>query len=284
MRKSWDDDEIKLLYKLFEENKSIKEIGLELGRTYESINKKLKKLNLSLKNRWDDAEIKKLIELHEKGVHFTKMLSILNRTEQSVYSKMKRLGLHSLDPNKQKFINNEYISKYEKYDWKLIQEKYNEGLTTYQVFDLFKISERSLYWAKNNNKFFPRNQSEANKNSYKNGNRKKSLKENIDRYRQLCLFKFSLNDYPDKFDFSLIEKYGWYKAKNRGNNLEGVSRDHMFSVYDGYKQGILPYYISHPANCQLLPHKLNNVKKRNSSITFEELLRRIEEWNKNMVR
>src|ERR1044072_310991 len=34
-----------------------------------------------------------------------------------------------------------------------------------------------------------------------------------------CQFKFSLNDYPDEFDFSLIKRYGWYKAANRGNNL-----------------------------------------------------------------
>jgi len=229
---------------------------------------------------WNDAEIKKLIELHEKGFHFTKMASMLNRTEQSIYGKMKRLGLRSIDPNKQKTISGEHISKYEKYDWELIQEKYNSGLTTDQICDLFKICRASLSWGKNNNRFITRTRLESNKINYS----KKSIKQNIDRYRQLCLFKFSLNDYPDKFDFSLIEKYGWYKAKNRGNNLEGVSRDHMFSVYDGYKQGILPYYISHPANCQLLPHKLNNVKKRNSSITFEELLKRIEEWNKKMVR
>lgn len=225
---------------------------------------------------WDDADIKKLKELHENGLHFTKMVSILNRTEQSIYGKMKRLGLKSIDPNKQKTINGKHISKYEEYNWELIQDNYNSGLTTDQICDLFKICRVSLAWGKNNNRFSTRSRVESNKITYN----KKSTKQNIDRYRQLCLFKFSLNDYPDKFDFSLIEKYGWYKAKNRGNNLEGVSRDHMFSVYEGYQNGILPYYISHPANCQLLPHKLNNTKKSNSSITFEELLKRIEEWNK----
>ena len=98
-------------------------------------------------------------------------------------------------------------------------------------------------------------------------------------YRLQCAFKFSLDSYPDEFDFSLIEKYGWYAAKNHGNNLNGVSRDHMFSVKDGFINNVDPKIISHPANCQLVCHSKNASKGAKSCITLDELLRRIKQWD-----
>lgn len=99
------------------------------------------------------------------------------------------------------------------------------------------------------------------------------------RYKLACQFTFSLNEYPEKFDFLLVEKYGWYKAKNRGNNLNGVSRDHMFSIKEGFLQNIDPKIISHPANCQLMRHNDNISKYKKCSITLEELQKRINEWD-----
>ena len=79
---------------------------------------------------------------------------------------------------------------------------------------------------------------------------------------------------------SLIEKYGWYKAKNRGDNLNGVSRDHMLSVNEGFNMKIDPYLISHPANCKLMVHTDNVSKHKKSSITKEDLIERINSWDK----
>jgi hypothetical protein len=98
-------------------------------------------------------------------------------------------------------------------------------------------------------------------------------------YRADCSFKFSLNDFPDEFDFSLIEQFGWYRAKNRGDNLTGISRDHMISVKYGFDNNIDPKIISHPANCQLVRHNENSSKCSKCSITIEELYKRIDEWN-----
>lgn len=98
------------------------------------------------------------------------------------------------------------------------------------------------------------------------------------RYRKECQFQFLLQDYPDKFDFSLIEKYGWYKATNRGNNPTGISRDHMVSIYYGWKNKIDPKIISHPANCALIPQNENHVKRTKCSITIDELYSRIKKW------
>lgn len=107
-----------------------------------------------------------------------------------------------------------------------------------------------------------------------------SNKTKLEQYRSDCQFKFSLNEFPEEFDFDLINKYGWYKAKNHGDNLYGVSRDHMVSVLYGFEHDIDPSIISHPANCQLLIHSKNSSKGYKCSITYDELLKRIEQWDK----
>lgn len=98
-------------------------------------------------------------------------------------------------------------------------------------------------------------------------------------YKGLCGFTFALNDYCDEFDFSLIEKFGWYKAKNHGNNLNGISRDHMLSCNFGYENLIDPYLVSHPANCMLLQHNKNVSKYTKCSITIDQLIERIKIWH-----
>lgn len=98
-------------------------------------------------------------------------------------------------------------------------------------------------------------------------------------YRPSCEFRFTLSDYPGEFDFDLIKKHGWYKAKNRGNNLNGVSRDHLYSVKDGFTNKVDPAMISHPANCKLVVHTDNQKKNVKSEITLEELIERIKIWN-----
>ena len=98
-------------------------------------------------------------------------------------------------------------------------------------------------------------------------------------YYSQAKFKFSLKTYPNEFDFNLINENGWYKASNHGNNLNGVSRDHMFSVDAGYKQNIDPYLISHPANCKLMLHEDNFRKLSKCSITLDELIERVDKWN-----
>ena len=85
---------------------------------------------------------------------------------------------------------------------------------------------------------------------------------------------------PEEFDFELIKRYGWYKAKNHGNNLTGISRDHMVSIKYGFEHNVDPKIISHPANCKLMIHSENVRKYNKCSITLEELLVRIENWNK----
>lgn len=104
----------------------------------------------------------------------------------------------------------------------------------------------------------------------------KSIK---DLYRKASLFRFSLNDYPNEFDFKLIESYGWYKAKNHGDNPNGISRDHLISRMHGYNNMINPLILAHPANCGLKQHNINISKNINCDLTLNELLKKIEHWN-----
>ena len=95
----------------------------------------------------------------------------------------------------------------------------------------------------------------------------------------MAKFNFNLASYPEEFDFSLIEKVGWYSPTNKKNNLGGVSRDHILSVKFGFINDVDPKIIAHPANCQLLPHNENISKNHRSHISLEDLLIRIESWN-----
>jgi len=112
-------------------------------------------------------------------------------------------------------------------------------------------------------------------------NRKTKAQLNCDDfkiYRNACRFKFSLSKYPEKYDFSLVEKYGWYKAKNKGNNLNGVSRDHIISCRYGFDNCIPSWIISHPANCRLMRHNDNVSKGVKCDLTLTELLNKIDNW------
>jgi hypothetical protein len=99
------------------------------------------------------------------------------------------------------------------------------------------------------------------------------------KYHLDCSFTFSLSDFPKEFDFDLIKQYGWYKAKNRGDNQNGVSRDHMISVDYGFKHNIPTKLISHPANCKLVRHTENKHKGTQCSLTLEQLEQRIKKWD-----
>lgn len=101
-------------------------------------------------------------------------------------------------------------------------------------------------------------------------------------YRPSCEFHFDPLSYCGWFDCDKIKKFGKYSPKNKGNNLNGISRDHMFSVKDGYNNGVSPELIKHPANCKLMIHNNNSSKGSKSSITLEELVERISLFEEYM--
>lgn len=112
-----------------------------------------------------------------------------------------------------------------------------------------------------------------------------SLKSEYEKYSYLCRFAFALSDYPNWFSNAteLISKFGWYASASKTHpgisNPDGISRDHRISVNYGFKNKVDPKIISHPANCELMQHKLNSSKHTDCSVTLDSLLIDIDTFN-----
>lgn len=270
----WTKNEVELLKKLNYEGKNIKEISLILKRSYTSVSIKFSRLKLHKKKIWNEFEIDNLLKMLSENKSVEDISLIIGRSKESIRKKSKRLYVKlSIKLKKDK------VSKYSLFDWEEIQKEYNNKLTYRDIIKKFKLTSHAVIWAQKNNKLKLRTLSEAAKIGRKNGNYKQSNKKGIARYRQLCEFKFNLSDFSSEFDFELVKKYGWYSPTNKKNNLNGVSRDHMFSIKDGFINKIDPEVIKHPANCKLIIHNDNSSKHGKSSITLEQLLERISKWN-----
>ena len=105
-------------------------------------------------------------------------------------------------------------------------------------------------------------------------------RKNKNRYK----FTFNLYEYPDLFDLSLLEKTGWYSNgkidSKKPVNMNGYTRDHKVSVNEAIKNNYDPYYIKHPLNCELMSFNDNNKKKTKSSISYDELVKKVDEYEK----
>lgn len=277
----WKKEEVKKIINMFNDGDNISEISYAIGKSKNAIYKKLIRLGYNIPgNKWTDEEIKKTIDLFIKGKNFKQISKEMNRSQSSITKKLNRLGYKYFDNNyRVKFSKK---SKYEDLNWAIIVECYKNGMSQRDLMYKFKLSYQALKWGSDNNKIKFRSNTEGIKLAVAQGKMSQSIskKKGIVRYRQLCEFKFNLKDYPDEFDFSLIEKYGWYKAKNRGDNPGGISRDHMYSIKDGFINNIPPEIMSHPTNCKLMRQYKNNIKNSKSSITIKELYKRIEDWKK----
>lgn len=91
-------------------------------------------------------------------------------------------------------------------------------------------------------------------------------------------FNFGLNLYPSLFDLEKLTAIGLYDGTEGGNKLV---RDHRVSVHEAIANEYDPYYISHPVNCELMPFGENHNKHDKSSITYEELVRQVDEFDAN---
>lgn len=89
-------------------------------------------------------------------------------------------------------------------------------------------------------------------------------------------FSFNVFHYPELFDLSLITTYGFRDNKTNPN---GITRDHKVSVNEAIRNNYDPYYIKHPMNCELMFFEENNKKKTKSSITYEELIKLVDDFD-----
>ena len=143
----------------------------------------------------------------------------------------------------------------------------------------FLFCSVKFYLCKHTNKWY------SNKNP--NGTIRKCspyVKTEKEKYYNAARFKFNVYHYPDEFDISMIETYGWYtcpgrKRSKEPKNILGVSRDHIISVSYGFTNNIDPAIIAHPANCRILLHSDNKKKHSKCDLTLSELLSKINQWD-----
>ena len=88
--------------------------------------------------------------------------------------------------------------------------------------------------------------------------------------------------YPDLFDLDELTRIGFYSAggNRKQVNMGGLSRDHRVSVSEAMANNYDEYYIRHPINCELMPQTANSSKHNKSSITYEQLVREVDEYDK----
>jgi hypothetical protein len=172
-------------------------------------------------------------------------------------------------------------------DWETIQREYNDGMSCRGIMQHFSISGKAVANAVKLGLLKTRTGSESVKLKLQQAPRDyskyRATKTALTNYRADCKFKFNLADYPDEFNFQLVTEHGWYSPKNRGNNIYGVSRDHMLSVRYGFDNSIDPKILAHPANCRLMLQSDNVSKLSKCSITLEDLLIKIAEWDKRYL-
>lgn len=109
-----------------------------------------------------------------------------------------------------------------------------------------------------------------------------ACKDAQNKLRMDYRFTFNVFDYPELFDLTLLAEVGWYGPRGKSGkwNPAGLSRDHKISVSAAIKHSYNPFYISHPLNCDLMPHTQNNMKKQKCSISYDELKSLVDEFER----
>lgn len=154
-------------------------------------------------------------------------------------------------------------------------------------------NKRCLYWQRKHGLLLPKRSGGWNKGLTKDSNpsirkaaetysarfkaglhlpRKKNCDKKI-QYRNDCIFRFNVYDYPDRFNLKLLERHGWYHPVN---NPRGVSRDHIVSIAEGWKNNVNPRVMGHICNCKLMLHSDNKKKGTKSDLTIENLQSNID--------
>ena len=97
--------------------------------------------------------------------------------------------------------------------------------------------------------------------------------------------EFLFDSKEDYFAFvrALTEKnYNLFKNKINPKNLKRGWKnnhiDHKYSISQGFKDRVNPFYIAHPCNLQMLKAKQNKLKNSKCDHTLEELNEKVQEF------
>lgn len=206
MAEHWDKKLTDLVVSLYKSGKNCREINIIIKnkKTQKSINHKLHRLRCKRKTvAWNQELINTVMELINQGKNYKEIGIVINKTRNAINRKLNTLGYRL--GYKYKEIRRDI--KYKDIDWKKIQKEYDNGAGYRGIIKLFKIDSNAINWAKRNSLLRFRNISDANKKARELGKYpsiNKDYNNSLIKYRQLCKFKFNINDYPNEFDFSIV--------------------------------------------------------------------------------
>ena len=113
----------------------------------------------------------------------------------------------------------------------------------------------------------------------------KYCRVNMTNKKSIYQFKFNVYDYPNLFNLELLNQIGFYAPKGKSGkwNPNGLSRDHKVSVSEACKFDYDPYYMTHPINCDLMPHTDNLKKFTSSSLSYARLIELVNEYDSKLI-
>src|SRR5579859_395314 len=79
-------------------------------------------------------------------------------------------------------------------------------------------------------------------------------------------YRNKISNLSRKNDLSVLDNYHLW------GNVGGYDLDHIYSVQDGWKNGVPPEIMSHISNLRFIPKRENARKRNKSLITLEQLL------------
>lgn len=110
MRKNWSTEEINKLTQLYESGIKTSDIAIEMDRTINSIESKLRKIGLMQSknvgkpnksgNVWKEKDIIELRQLVNEGYTVKQLAEYFNRTEMAILLKVNRIGEQIKEPNR----------------------------------------------------------------------------------------------------------------------------------------------------------------------------------------
>lgn len=90
-------------------------------------------------------------------------------------------------------------------------------------------------------------------------------------YRDFANWIERMWDQAEGDQLQLLKERGVFNSRS---NSSGVVRDHSFSRWSGFQQGVFPEILRHPCNLQLLTHG-ENVRKAQSSVKDNQTLQQL---------
>lgn len=156
---------------------------------------------------------------------------------------------------------------------------YNDNLSPKQIQLLYNIEYSDFgMFIKKSLGIKLKTSKEAVNNYYIMNNR--NITDDKKIYWKNCEFDFDPFTEPNILGYDLLKKYPF--SKSNLSPYETIQRDHMISKLYGWQNNIPAEHIRHPANCEIILSIDNITKNSDSSITYDELLQRINNWGNNI--